>query len=202
MATKRNTWIDDHYTERARKEGYLARSIYKLEEIDQKYHIVDPKTTKTVLDIGCAPGSWLQYLLRKLPEAHRHLIWVDLKEVQLEAPGLVLLQGDASDQVAINAFLQTQDITKFDLILSDMAPDTIGTADIDAVRSIALIEKTLWIYEQLLATDGKFAIKVFMGPWFDELIAYCKKTFGAGSIVVYKPKACRKQSKETYIIRR
>lgn len=74
MATKRNTWIDDHYTERARKEGYLARSIYKLEEIDQKYHIVDPKTTKTVLDIGCAPGSWLQYLLRKLPEAHRHLI--------------------------------------------------------------------------------------------------------------------------------
>jgi 23S rRNA (uridine2552-2'-O)-methyltransferase len=199
---KKNTWVDDHYTERARKEWYLARSIYKLEEIDQKYHIVDPKTTKTVLDIGCAPWSRLQYVLKKLPASHRQVIGIDLKEVALEAPWLVLLQGDASDQGAIKAFLATQHIAQFDLILSDMAPDTIWTADIDAVRSIGLIEKTLWLYEQILSPTGKFAIKVFMGPWFDELIAHCKKTFGASSIVVYKPKACRKQSKETYIIRR
>lgn len=103
-------------------------------------------------------------MIKKLPVTQRHIIGIDLKEVTLEAPGLVLFQGDASDQNSVKAFLSTQQVTKFDLILSDMAPDTIGTADIDAVRSIALIEKTLWIYEQLLAPTGKFAIKVFMGP--------------------------------------
>lgn len=199
---KHTTRVDDHYTERARKEGYMARSVYKLEEMDQKYHLLDPQKTRSVLDIGCAPGSRLQYVCKKITAPDRLLVWLDLKAISVDAPWLVHFQADASDHDAIRALLAQQPVQKFDVILSDMAPDTMGTADIDAVRSINLIEKTLWLYEQLLVEGGKFAIKVFMGPGFDALVAYCKQTFGANTIVVCKPKACRKQSKETYIVRK
>jgi len=83
-----------------------------------------------------------------------------------------------------------------------MAPDTIGMSDIDALRSVNLIEKTFWIYEKHLKPEGKFVIKIFMGPGFDEFVRLCKDIRGAKQIVVFKPKACRKASKETYVIKR
>lgn len=82
-----------------------------------------------------------------------------------------------------------------------MAPNTIGVQDVDAMRSVALLEETLRIYKEFLAPEGKFAIKIFMGPGFEEFLADLKKTFGGKNIKVYKPKACRDQSKETYIIK-
>ncbi|GHV26310.1 hypothetical protein FACS1894176_06790 [Bacteroidia bacterium] len=88
-----------------------------------------------------------------------------------------------------------------DFIQSDMAPNTIGDKEIDAVRSIALLEETMWIYEKYLKPEGKFCTKIFMGPGFDEYVAQMKKLFGGKNIKVFKPASCRKESKETYVIK-
>jgi 23S rRNA U2552 (ribose-2'-O)-methylase RlmE/FtsJ len=93
-------------------------------------------------------------------------------------------------------------ITELDCIISDMAPDTMWRSDIDALRSVGLIEKTLWIYEEFLKEWWTFAIKIFMWPGFEELVRELKDIYGHSSIVTYKPKSCRKQSKETFIIKR
>lgn len=200
--------INNTYTNKARKEGYLARSIYKLEEIDQKFHFFDTGV-KAVLDIGCAPWSRLQYVSKNLEAKHKNrdkqndpkIIWFDLKKVEIGMPFVHTYQQDITDHDAVRAILDAQEITHFDVILSDMAPDTMGTSDIDAMRSIGLIEKTLRLYEEFLAPNGVFAIKVFMGPWFDELVRDLKKQRWAGTVRLFKPKACRKESKETYIVR-
>ena len=211
-----NKRIDDPYTQRARKEGYLARSVYKLEEIDKKYHLFDANTS-TVMDIGCAPGSWLQYASRQIAthiwshsthgKSHERtrdpiVLWCDLKPVKLDLPHVVTAVQDVTDREGVAALLATNHIEQFDVILSDMAPDTIGVADIDALKSVGLLEKTLWLYETYLAPHGKFAIKIFMWPGFEEFVREMKARYGGTNIVVFKPKACRGESKETYVIKR
>jgi len=201
----KNIWTDDVYTNKARKEGYVARSIYKLEQIDQKYHLFGPDV-KTVLDIWCAPGSWLQYISKKIPSPQilqeGEVIGFDLKKVEINLPGVYTYEQDITDIEWVQKVLDEHEIEKFDVIVSDMAPDTIGKADIDAIRSVGLIEKTLRLYEKYLAPWGKFAIKVFMWPGFDEFVREMKNIYWASNIVVYKPKACRKASKETYVMKR
>jgi 23S rRNA (uridine2552-2'-O)-methyltransferase len=98
-------------------------------------------------------------------------------------------------------FAQHQ-ISTFDVILSDLAPDTIGHASTDALRSIAILEKLLPLYERWLSPDGSRVTKIFMGPGFEEYVADAKKMFGPKTIFVFKPKACRKDSKETYVVRK
>lgn len=88
-----------------------------------------------------------------------------------------------------------------DVIISDMAPDTVGNKGTDALRSASLIMETMRMYEQLLKPNGKFTIKVFMWPGFEELVKYCRDTRWAANIKIFKPKACRKESKETYIVK-
>lgn len=199
--------VDDPYTNRARKEGFLARSVYKLEEIDQKFHLFDSSVT-TALDIGCAPWSRLQYISKKLEAKHKKtggrepvIVWFDLKTVEMQMPYVHAYPQDITDHAAVRSILEFHGIETFDVIVSDMAPDTIGTSDIDAMRSIGLIEKTLRLYEEFLKENGNFAIKVFMGPGFDELVRDLKKQRWASTIRIFKPKACRKESKETYIVR-
>lgn len=197
----KNMWVDDPYTNKARQEGYVARSVYKLEELDHKYHLFGPATT-TVLDIWCAPGSWLQYVAKKLTWSHAQAIGFDLKPVEINLPHVSTYVQDITDREAVGRILAQEGIEQFDLILSDMAPDTGSQSDIDAMRSIALIHKTRWIYEKFLAPGGKFAIKIFMWPWFDQFVREMKDLYGASNIVVFKPKACRKWSKETYVVKR
>lgn len=200
----KNMRVDDPYTNKARTEGYVARSVYKLEEIDQKYHLFGG-STKTVLDIGCAPGSRLQYASRKLSangKSDLKIIWFDLKPVEVNLPHVHTYVQDVTDREAVGRILEQEGIEKFDVILSDMAPDTWSQSDIDAMRSIALIQKTWWIYENYLAPEGKFAVKIFMGPGFDQFVSWLKQTYGWTNIVLFKPKACRKGSKETYSIKR
>ena len=122
--------------------------------------------------------------------------------MEITLPGIDSYVQDASDREGVQKILDSHQIEQFDVIVSDMAPDTIGMSDIDALRSVNLIEKTFWIYEKYLAPEGKFAIKIFMGPGFDDFVRMCKDLWGARNIVVYKPKACRKASKETYVIKR
>lgn len=155
------------------------------------------------MDIGCAPGSWLQYTSRKL-EKHTNalIIGCDIKPVKLELAHVVTAVQDVTDREGVAALLAANHVERFDVMLSDMAPDTIGIADIDALKSVGLLEKTLWLYEKYLAPGGKFAIKIFMGPGFEEFVRELKAIYGGTNIVVFKPKACRWESKETYIIKR
>lgn len=138
------------------------------------------RTTKRVLDIGCAPGSWLQYTigqLKKFNVKDYTVIGFDLKEVDLHLPGLRTYAQDVTHVDEVKAILEHHQILKFDFVQSDMAPNTIGLKDIDAMRAIDLLEQTYWIYDQLLEENGSFVIKVFMGPGFDEFVAKMKKRF-------------------------
>lgn len=194
----------DHYFKKAKKEWLVARSAFKLEEIDQKYRIFDANVS-TVLDIWCAPGSWLQYVEEKLYHSKRSttpiLIWFDIKDVKLDLPNTFTYNQDIQDTAKIQEIIATHGIKKFDAIISDMAPNTIWFRDIDAMRSIELLRTTLPIYEQFLKSGGKAVIKIFMGPWFEEFIADFKKTVWSANVKTFKPKAVRKESKEIYIVK-
>lgn len=193
----------DFYFKKAKQEGYKARSAFKLEEIQEKFFLIK-KTTKHVLDIGCAPWSWLQYTigqLKKFRVENYQVIGLDLKPVELHFPGLFTYVQDISQKDQVRALLQRHQILKFDLIQSDMAPNTIGLKDIDAMRAIDLLEQTYWIYDEFLSDTGVFVIKVFMGPGFEEFVLKLKKRFWGKNIKVFKPISCRSQSKETYIIK-
>jgi len=195
--------VQDHYFHRAKKEWYLARSAFKLEEIDQKFGILT--NTHTALDIGCSPGSRLQYLDRRLKTTtggHHTIIGVDIKDSEYHSARCHPYVCDATDRDMLQTIIAGHHIEQFDTIVSDMAPNTIGHKASDGIRSIWLIEKTLWIYETYLKPWGSFAIKVFMGPWFQELYNDLRDQYGgAKRVKICKPKACRKDSKETYIVR-
>lgn len=188
----------DHYFHKAKAEGYKARSAFKLEEIDKKFQIFDT-WVKTVLDIGCAPGSWMQYAHQSSPKAL--IIGFDLKKTELNLPEVFPYVQDIEDREGVKAHLETHQISWCDVIISDMAPNTMGFKDIDALRSISLLEQTLRIYETYLKPEGKFVIKIFMGPGFDQFVKHLRERYGAKHIKMFKPQASRSQSKETYIIK-
>lgn len=193
----------DFYFKKAKKEWYKARSAFKLEELQEKFHLITPQT-KTILDIGCAPWSWMQYTisqLQKMKVQNYQLIGFDLKQVEINLPWMFAYQQDITEKEKVDEILKNHHIEQVDFIQSDMAPNTIGHKDTDAVRSIALLEETLRVYEKYLKPDGKFCTKIFMGPGFDEYVAEMKRRYGGKNIKVFKPKSCRKESKETYVIR-
>ena len=193
----------DFYFKKAKKEWYKARSAFKLEEIQNKFHIID-KDTKTVVDIGCAPWSWMQYtisLLQKMHVKDYKLIGFDIKKVNMQLPWMYTYVQDVTNQDKINAIFSENWIEQVDFIQSDMAPNTIWDKETDAIRSIWLLEETLRIYDKYLKPDGKFCTKIFMGPGFDEYVANLKKRYGWKNIKVFKPESCRRESKETYIIK-
>lgn len=195
--------FQDHYFKKAKKEWYKARSAFKLEEIQEKFHIFD-KGTKKILDVGCAPGSRIQYAItqaRKNKIADCTIIGVDLKEVNLNLPGVKTYVADITDKEKITNILKENHIEKVDLIQSDMAPNTIGLKDIDAIRLFELIDSMKWILKDVMKPDGKFVIKLFMGPGFEEFIKEMKTMFGGRNIKTLKPESCRKESKEIYIVK-
>lgn len=193
----------DFYFKKAKKEWYKARSVFKLEEIQNKFHLID-KNTKTVIDIGCAPGSWMQYtisLLQKMHVKDYQVFGFDLKKVEIQLPWMHTYVQDITEQDKVNAIFAENGIEQVDFIQSDMAPNTIWDKETDAIRSIGLLEETLRVYDKYLKPDGKFCTKIFMGPWFDEYVANLKKKYGWKNIKVFKPESCRKESKETYVIK-
>jgi 23S rRNA (uridine2552-2'-O)-methyltransferase len=193
----------DFYFKKAKKAGYKARSAFKLEEIQNKFHLIT-KDTKTVLDIGCAPGSRMQYTVAQLQKLHVNpyqVIGFDIKKVDISLPCMYTYVQDVTDSEKVDAILASHHIEQVDFIQSDMAPNTIGDKEIDAMRSIGLLEETLRIYEKYLKPTGTFCTKIFMGPGFDVYVAKMKKLFGGKQIKVFKPISCRKESKETYVIK-
>lgn len=195
--------VQDHYFKQAKKEWYKARSAFKLEEIQEKFHLFD-KHTKTIMDIGCAPWSWIQYVvnfMNKNKITDYKILGVDIQDVNLNLPGVKTYKADIQDVEHIKEILAENKIEKVDVIQSDMAPNTIGVKDVDAMRLFELLEYVKPILKNLLKPDGKFVIKLFMGPWFEEFIKEMKDLFGGKHIKTLKPKSCRKESKEIYIVK-
>jgi 23S rRNA (uridine2552-2'-O)-methyltransferase len=184
----------DHYFHRAKKEHYLARAVYKLEEIHSKYQLLRPGNR--VLDLGAAPGSWMQ-LASGIVGPQGLLLGVDLKVIDHPFPShVVVLQGDIFDANFIEE-LQTK-FAPFDVILSDMAPATSGIRVADSARSALLFERTLELVKLMLRPQGHFLSKIFQGSEFHDLLLQVKKMFSRVKVV--KPDASRKESKEIYIL--
>ena len=186
---KRNQW-QDHYTRRAKKDKYPARSVYKLEEIQQKHQLI--QKGHKVLDLGCFPGSWLLYAAGQTGSSGQ-IVGIDLKPVSIQVPSHVkVLAADV-----LNLKVETLD-KAFNVVLSDMAPATTGNKTVDAARSINLCETALYIARAVLAPGGSFVCKVFQGSDFSSFSEEVRKSFKARKI--FKPRSSRKASKEIFVI--
>lgn len=190
--TNKNTW-QDHYARQAKKEHYPARSVYKLQEIQEKFKLM--RSGQHVLDLGCAPGSWMLYTAR-LVGPRGKVVGVDLKPVSGRLPdNVAVYTGDVFDDAA-EFWSRVGD--RFDLLLSDMAPDTTGNSSVDAVRSFYLCEAALAVAGKRLSAGGGFVCKIFQGEEFEKMIGTVKNAFRQYKL--FKPQSCRKASKEIYII--
>jgi len=186
---KKNQW-QDHYTRRAKKEHFPARSVYKLQEIQQKHQLI--KNGYKVLDLGCAPGSWLLYAA-KLTGDRGRVVGIDLKAVTEQVPA-------HTEIIAADVFtLDVESLgTDFNVVLSDMAPATTGHKDVDAARSYNLCETALGVAQSVLLPGGSFACKIFQGPDFKTFTDIVKAEFK--ELKIFKPRSSRKASKEIFII--
>jgi 23S rRNA (uridine2552-2'-O)-methyltransferase len=189
---KGNIW-DDHYARRARKEQWLARSVYKLEEIDRKHRLIRPG--HRILDLGCYPGSWSQYCLMKAgPQGE--VVGIDLKEPdRFSAPNFRFLQADILD--TDSEWLQNQ-IGPRDGVISDLAPQTSGIRVADATRSLRLAEAALRIALAVLRKDGYFLCKIFEGGEIPVFRKEVFRHFRQGRTL--RPAAVRKASREVYLL--
>ena len=184
--------VQDHYFHKARKDGYVARSAYKLEEIDQRHQLL--KRGQKVLDLGCAPGSWLQYTSSRIGESGR-LLGIDLQAVAICLPPQVeVLQADIYELDRSGIWWEKP----FDVILSDMAPNTTGIRSADADRSYALNQHTLWLAEQHLSKGGCLLVKAFQGATFQQLQQEFRQMFT--EVKICKPKSSRPESVEVFLL--
>jgi 23S rRNA (uridine2552-2'-O)-methyltransferase len=187
--TRRNSW-QDHYSRQAKKDRYPARSVYKLEEIQQKHRLI--RKGDKILDLGCSPGSWLLYAAKLTGDKGR-VIGIDLKPVKIQvASNTEVITGDVFE---INAESLGND---FKVVLSDMAPATTGHKAVDAARSAGLCEAALAIAERVLLPGGSFVCKIFQGPDSNQFLDSVRTGFK--SLKIFKPRSSRKASKEIYII--
>lgn len=186
--------VQDHYFRKAKKEHYLARAIYKLEEVQKRFRII--KAGDRVLDLGAAPGSWMQ-LAGGIVGGRGLVVGIDLKPIEHAFPKYVVtVQGDIFDQVFVETTLGCH--VPFNVVLSDMAPATSGIKVADSARSALLFERALEVALWALAPGGCFLAKLFHGSDFHRLLSEVKKQFRQTRVV--RPEATRKQSKEIYIL--
>jgi 23S rRNA (uridine2552-2'-O)-methyltransferase len=182
----------DHFHQRAQKAGFRSRAVFKLEEIDHAQDLL--RGGARVLDLGCAPGSWLQYAASRVGAKGR-LVGIDRIELRAGIAGARLIAGDiykTSNEELLG------DLEAFDVVMSDMAPDTTGIRHVDQARSEDLFERALGIACETLAPGGHFVAKLFQGPDFQRLIGECRKRFAQVKLV--KPDASRQFSIEMYVV--
>ena len=186
---------NDKWSQRAASEGYRARSVYKLQELDEKFQLLEP--AMTVLDLGAAPGSWLQYIAQKIGE-HGRAIGMDLQEIApIEGP-VQTFQVDITDTDAVQTALADADARRVDLVVSDLAPATSGVKDIDQWRSIELSTAVVQTAKAVLGPAGICVMKVFRGADFDEFLREVKKEWTL--IKVTTVRASRDRSREVYVV--
>ena len=182
----------DPFFKRAKRESYAARSVYKLEEIDQRFRLLKPGAR--VVDLGCNPGSWLQYAGRVIG-ASGTLVGIDRTPLGIALPDARILVGDV---FVVTPAELLGELHQFDVVMSDMAPDTTGVRSLDQARSEGLFERALEIAEQTLAPHGRFVGKLFQGPDWPRLIARARARFA--EVHTVKPKGSRKESIEQYVV--
>ena len=185
--------IKDHYFHKAKRNGYVARSAYKLEEIDKKHRII--RKGNLVLDLGCSPGSWLQYASRKVGE-EGEVLGVDLQPVNHSLPAHVkVLQADIFELSAKDLEMSGGMV---DVILSDMAPKTTGIRATDAQRSYVLNQQVLLLAEELLRPQGMLLVKAFQGASLGKLRNAFRNSFA--KVKLCKPKSSRAESVEIFLL--
>ena len=189
-------WINkqkrDIYVRQSQLDGYRARSAYKLIEIDEKFKIF--KNGISVIDLGASPGSWSQYISRTVKSGR--LVSIDIKGME-EIENTIQIKGDFTDlesQEKIKGLFKS----KVDVVVSDMAVNTTGIKDIDAIYTGELAMEAMNFSKEMLVKEGRFVSKIFLGSSFNEIVALGKKIFK--EVKVFKPKSSRKESKESFII--
>lgn len=185
----------DAWAVKAAQEGYRARSVYKLQELDSRFHLL--RHGMTVLDIGAAPGSWLQYVSRQIGEKGRAL-GLDLQAIDAIAPHVITEICDITDEAAVERSIAAAKLQQVDLMLSDIAPNTSGIKDVDQWRSIELCQHVLEIARRHLTPRGSLVMKVFRGADFDEFLASCRSQYAR--VTTISVKASRDRSKEVYVV--
>lgn len=185
----------DHYFKKAKKENFVARSIFKLEEIDQKYKLLKPG--QRILDLGCAPGSWSQYCSKKVGLSGK-VLGVDLSPVGVVLENATFIQADLNDLNLDEIFKEHGFDPIFDLVLSDMAPKTTGIRLTDQARSLELCELALNTARRFLRKGGHFVCKLFHSDDFSMLKNQIKTEFQ--KFEALKPESTRKISKEIFLV--
>lgn len=185
----------DSYTQRAHKEGYPARSVYKLEEINASHHLIKPGDS--VLDVGAAPGSWTLYTHRELIKGKGKIVAVDLNPLNLNPvpPTVTAFVGDAFSKEIRAKLIENG---PYDAIISDAAPMTIGNRTVDTTRSEWLSEQVVILAKEQLKEHGNLVIKIFQGGGQVEILKSMREMFVKAK--AFKPKACRDDSFEIYLV--
>ncbi len=189
-------WVNkqrrDTYVRQSKIDGYRARSVYKLIEINEKFKIL--KGGMSVIDIGAAPGSWSQYASKVVKNGK--IISVDLKELE-KIENTIQIKGDFT-QKDIQEKIKNSLTKKADVVMSDMAVNTTGIKNVDSIQTGELCKEAMIFSNEVISQDGFFISKIFMGGTFNEIVALGKKNFK--EVKVFKPKSSRKDSKESFII--
>jgi 23S rRNA (uridine2552-2'-O)-methyltransferase len=187
----------ESYYRRAKKEGYRARSAYKLQQVNEKYQVV--RDGDAVADLGCAPGGWLQVLVEAVGSSGC-VVGVDLQRIK-PIPGAKAIQGDFTVRAThdkLSGLLAEANRSSLDAVVSDMAPDMSGNYDIDQFRSVHLADMALDFADKHLKKGGHFVCKVFEGADFMAFRNEVKARFK--SLYQFHPPASRKSSSEIYLI--
>jgi 23S rRNA (uridine2552-2'-O)-methyltransferase len=194
------SWRDrqerDPFVQRARREGWRSRAVFKLEEIDRKERLLRPGMV--CVDLGAAPGGWSQYVTQKL-DGRARIVAVDLLPMDA-LPEVEFIQGDFRDDEVFEALLEAVGEEGADLVMSDMAPNITGTKAVDQPRSMHLAELALDTARRILKPGGNFVCKVFQGEGFDEFVRDARNSFER--VRVFKPEASRSASREVYLVAR
>jgi 23S rRNA (uridine2552-2'-O)-methyltransferase len=185
--------VQDSFYKAAKKAGYVARSVFKLQEMDQRWNFY--KKGMRILDLGCAPGSWLQHASERVGPGGR-LLGVDIVPVQMTLKNCTTVKADLNELEITDPIFEG--IAPFDVVQSDAMVKTVGIADSDVARSIRLVENSLRLSIDLLKPGGTFIAKVFEGPGFTEFYVKFKPLFKKA--LVSRPDAIRDGSREIYVI--
>lgn len=183
----------DHYRKLAKDQGLRARSAYKLQQLNDSYHVL--KKGSKVVDLGCAPGGWLQIATRLVGSSGK-VVGIDLKPVE-PVLGAVILEGSIEDPEMKGKIAETLG-GKADVLLSDLAPNVSGVWDIDHARQISLTQTALQFAGTVLRDGGSAIFKVFEGDMLNDLKAELRQNFGKAQLS--KPSASRQESSELYVV--
>ena len=191
-ASRYNRW-EDHYSRKAKKEHFPARSVYKLKEMQLKYNLI--KKGDKILDLGCSPGSWLLYAA-DLTGNKGQVVGIDLKPLSIKIPSHVRVY--TGDILSLDDELFESIGIDFNIVMSDMAPATTGNKNVDTARSFNLCQAALSIAQKILITGGSFICKILQGENSKEFSDSVRISFNKHKI--FKPQSSRKASREIYII--